>query len=95
MSAFYQFGAIQFQVTPVNIAEVSRETVSDFAAKKMTGALPLCEFVGEADEPLTIAGTLFRRQLGDLSGIDALQSLDFAGQPQMLMRGGGSVFGWI
>jgi len=90
----YQLGAIQFQVTPINISEVSRETGSDFAAKDVMGAPRPREYVGEADERLTFAGTLFPQKFGGLSGIDALQSLARGGQPQMLMRGDGSVFGW-
>ena len=94
MSTLYQLGAIQFQVAPVNISEVSRETGSDFAAKDVMGAPRPREYVGEADERLTFAGTLFPQKFGGLSGIDALQSLARGGQPQMLMRGDGSVFGW-
>jgi len=94
MATLYQLGAIQFQVAPVNISEVSRETGSDFAAKDVMGAPRPREFVGEADERLTFAGTLFPRKFGGLSGIDALQSIARAGQPQMLMRGDGAVFGW-
>ena len=92
--SLYQLGAIQFQVVPVNISEVSRETGSDFAAKDVMGAPRPREYVGEADERLTFAGTLFPQKFGGLSGIDALQAIARAGQPQMLMRGDGSVFGW-
>ena len=92
--SLYQFGAIQFQVAPVNISELSRETGSDFAAKDVMGAPRPREYVGEADERLTFSGTLFPQKFGGLSGIDALQAIARAGQPQMLMRGDGSVFGW-
>ena len=94
MATLYQLGAIQFQVAPVNISEVSRETGSDFAAKDVMGAPRSREYVGEADERLTFAGTLFPQKFGGLPGIDALQTVARAGQPQMLMRGDGSVFGW-
>ena len=93
--SLYQLGAIQFQVAPVNISVLSRETGSDFAAKDVMGAPRPREYVGEADERLTFAGTLFPQKFGGLSGIDALQSIARAGQPQMLMRGDGSVFGWV
>jgi hypothetical protein len=78
--SLYQLGAIQFQVTPVNISELSRETGSDFAAKDVMRAPRLREFVGEADERLTFAGTLFPQKSGGLSGIDALQANADAGQ---------------
>jgi phage protein U len=94
MATLYQLGAIQFQVAPVNVSEVSRETGSDFAAKDVMGAPRPREFVGEADERLTFAGTMFPQKFGGLSGIEALQSIARAGQPQMLMRGDGAVFGW-
>jgi phage protein U len=94
MTTLYQLGAIQFQVAPVNVSEVSRETGSDFAAKDVMGAPRPREFVGEADERLTFAGTMFPQKFGGLSGIDTLQSIARAGQPQMLMRGDGAVFGW-
>ena len=69
MATLYQLGAIQFQVAPVNISEVSRETGSDFAAKDVMGAPRAREFVGEADERLTFAGTMFPQKFGGLSGI--------------------------
>ena len=91
--SLYQLGAIQLQVAPVNISELSRETGSDFAAKDVMRAPRTREFVGEADERLTFAGTLFPQKFGGLYGIDALQAIARAGQAQMLMRGGGSIFG--
>jgi phage protein U len=94
MATLHQLSAIQFQFVPVNVSEVSRETGSDFAAKDVMGAPRPREYVGEADERLTFAGTLLPQKFGGLSGIDALQAIARAGQPQMLMRGDGSVFGW-
>jgi phage protein U len=89
----YQLGAVQFEVAPVNIHEVSREVGADFAAKDIVGSPRPREFVGEADEKITLSGKLFPAHFRGLGGLAGLESMARGGQPQMLVRGDGSVFG--
>lgn len=90
----FQLGGMQFSVMPVNIAEVERETGSDYAAKDVVGSARPREFTGIADEKIKLKGVLFPHKFGGGSGLAALQIMAQAGEPQMLIRGDGGVFGW-
>ncbi|WP_036291596.1 phage tail protein [Methylosinus sp. PW1] len=90
----YQLGTVQFDVAPVNVAEMEREVGADFAAKDIVGGPRPREFVGEADEPLRLSGTLYPGKFGGLGGLSTLETMARSGQPQMLVRGDGTVFGW-
>lgn len=94
IATLYQLGAIQFQVMPVNLQEVERETGGDWAAKDVVGARRPQEYMGPADDTITLAGCVFPHKFGGASGITALHGMAEAGQPQMLVRGDGTVFGW-
>jgi phage protein U len=91
----YQLGNVQFEVAPVNVHEVAHEVGADFAAKDIVGAARPREFVGESDEPFTLSGKLFPAHFGGLGGLEALESMARSGQPQMFVRGDGTVFGWF
>lgn len=94
IATLFQLGAIQFQVIPVNIQAVERETGGDYAAKDVVGARRPQEYMGPSDDTVTLSGCVFPQKFGGLSGITALQAMAEAGVPQMLVRGDGSVFGW-
>jgi phage protein U len=90
----FQLGYVQFEVAPVNIHQISREVGADFAAKDIVGAQRPREFVGEMDEQITLSGKIFPAHFGGLGGLSALEAMARSGQPQMLLRGDGTVFGW-
>jgi phage protein U len=90
----YQLGAAQFEVAPVNIHQVKRQVGADFAAKDIVGAPRPREFVGEADEQITLSGKIFPAHFGGLGGLAAMEAMARSGQPQMLVRGDGAVLGW-
>lgn len=90
----YQLGAAQFEVAPVNIHQVKRQLGADFAAKDIVGAPRPREFVGEADEQITLLGKIFPAHFGGLGGLSAMEEMARGGQPQMLVRGDGAVLGW-
>lgn len=94
IATLYQLGAIQFQVMPVNLQEVERETGGDYAAKDVVGARRPQEYMGPADDTIKLSGCVFPHKFGGTSGIAALHAMAQAGIPQMLMRGDGGVFGW-
>jgi phage protein U len=91
----YQLGNVQFEVAPLNLHEVSRGVGADFAAKDIVGAPRPREFVGEADETFTLSGKVFPAHFGGIGGLAALESMARRGEPQMFVRGDGSVFGWF
>ena len=95
MSTLFQLGAVQFSVMPVNVAELEREAGSDFAAKDIVGAERPREFTGVADHKVKMKGVLFPHKFGGLPGLSVLQAMAQSGDPQMLIRGDGAVFGWF
>jgi phage protein U len=85
----YQLGALQFQVAPFNVHEVTLQTGADFAAKDVVGMRRPREFVGEADSQLTLIGRLFPSKFGGLADLKHLQNMQAKGIPYHLTRGGG------
>ena len=90
----WQIGLLQFQVAPMNVEGVEYETGADFAAKDIVGAAKPREFTGEADTELSFSGKLFPHRLGGLDELDLAESMSKSGDPQMVVRGDGRVFGW-
>ena len=55
----FQWGPIQFQVYPLNVDNFSHHTAADWAKKEIAGAAMYREWVGEADEQITLKGKIF------------------------------------
>lgn len=55
----YQFGLVQFTVYPFNVSEVEHTTGTDWARKEIAGASIYREWVGEAEEEITLKGKVF------------------------------------
>ena len=55
----FQWGPIQFQVFPFNVDSMSHHTGADWAKKEIAGAAMYREWVGEADEVITLKGKVF------------------------------------
>lgn len=91
----YMLGGVMFDVAPTNLHQYTGETGGDYAPKDIVGAARPREFVGEADTTVTLAGRLFPHRLGGLGSVAQLQGMARAGEPQMLVRGDGSVMGWF
>lgn len=91
----FQLGALQVTLTPFNAHEVSRETGADFAAKDILGAPKAREFVGEADEKVTLSGRLYPHRFGGLDELEILHAMRVSGEPQILVRGDGANLGWF
>ena len=99
----FQLGAVTIDSPgPFNATDVNEEFGSDFAVKPIVGAMQDREFVGPADNHLTISGTLlpyFYQRAGQDSGlteIEMLRSVTGTGDPQPLMRGDGVSLGdWL
>lgn len=91
----YQFGAIQFDVTPLNIHEADHSTSTDWARKEIAGAGVYREWTGEGDEQITLRGRIFPFKLGGMTELETLESFRRAGQAEQLMRGDGTPLGWF
>jgi len=91
----YSIGAVQFEVAPLSANDVSHEVGHDFAAKDLVGAKRAREKAGEADEPLNLCGKIFPHHFGGLPQFEALKEMARAGDPQIVIRGDGSVLGWF
>lgn len=92
----YQVGAVQLDVYPVNVNEITHKVGADFASHDVIGAPKPLEFTGPADETLSLSGQLVtHRHIGALEGLDALKTMARSGEPQMVMRGDGKCFGWM
>jgi phage protein U len=55
----FQWGPIQFQVFPMNVGQYAHHTAADWAKKEIAGAAMYREWVGEADEMITLKGRVF------------------------------------
>jgi uncharacterized protein len=55
----FQWGPIQFQVFPMNVDNYAHHTGADWAKKEIAGAAMYREWVGEADEQITLKGKVF------------------------------------
>ncbi len=89
----YMLGAVAFEVLPVNVEDVSRETGADYAEKAVVGRRPVLEFVGEGAESFTLSGKLFPEKFGGSLSLLHLQRQ--AGKAVPLTRGDGTPLGWV
>lgn len=90
-----QLGRLQFTVVPFGMEDHEHETGASFASHEVLGRRPALEFVGEMSEQWLIRGTLFTKELGGLSELDALHAMRRSGVPQFFMRGDGVPMGWV
>ncbi len=99
----FQLGVITIASPgPFNATDTAEEFGSDFAVKPVVGAQQPREFMGQADDHMTISGTLFPffyGRAGQTSGLDEiemLRAITGTGDPQPLVRGDGTSLGsWL
>ena len=90
----FQWGALQFDITPFNVHEADQMTATDWARKEIAGAAIYREWVGEGDEEIALRGRVFPHRLGGLTELEVLESFRRQGKAELLMRGDGAVLGW-
>jgi phage protein U len=88
-------GPVQFEVLPFNTNNIGHGHEASFAEKPVLGTRPPLEFVGEGAESWTIKAKLFPEKFGGLDQLNTLYQARSSGQPQYLMRGDGTVMGWV
>jgi phage protein U len=95
------WGAITFEIWPLNIHEVDHNTSTDWARKEIIGAPIYREWVGENDEEIHYKGRMtpvFFARWGKntgMSAMEAMEQLRLAGHADVLMRGDGYKLGWF
>lgn len=88
-------GPVKFEVTPFNATDYGHSAESTFVEKPVLGARMPLEWVGEGAETWTIRAKLFPNRFGGLGDLKVLQLARASGRPQYLMRGDGSLMGWV
>lgn len=92
--ALFQIGPVTLDTFPMGPTSFSRDSGADLAAKPVMGRLQPREFMGEADQPVTITGQILPTRLGGLPDLEQLHSLARAGTKVPVMRGDGTMLGW-
>ncbi len=89
------WGAIQFQVHPLNFNEMDHETATSWAQKPIVGAAIYREWTGENDELRYVRGKLFPYRIGGMTEIEVLDMYRRGGIPNLLVGGDGRALGWF
>lgn len=90
----FQVGPIGLDTYPLGPEGFSRNSGADLPAKPVMGGLQPREYMGEADQNMTLTGQILPTKLGGLAQIDQLHALSTAGTKVPVMRGDGKVLGW-
>ena len=93
--ALYSFGPLAFEVYPVNITDVSKETEATAVDKQVIGIRPPLEFTGPGPQTISFSVKLFPAKFGGLSSISAAEAIMNSGVPMVMVRGDGSNMGWF
>jgi len=88
-------GPVTFEVYPFNATGYTHSHASDFANKPIIGAREALEWVGEGAETWTIKAKIFPFKFGGMGDLEKLRQARQSGQPQYMMRGDGSLMGWV
>jgi hypothetical protein len=91
----FQLGPLTISVMPFNADKSKRVSGADFAVKPVVGAQQPREFMGEADEKITLSGTIFPVRFGGLDELAILNAMRASGEPQILIRNDGANLGWF
>ena len=90
----FQIGPLTLDTIPFAAESFGRNAGADLAVKPVMGGLQPREFMGEADETITISGQLLPTKLGGMSELDLAYSLSTSATKVPLVRGDGRSFGW-
>lgn len=91
----YALGPVTFEVAPVNITDVDRETQGSYVEKPVVGRRPPLEFVGDGPETVRLTVKLFPQKFGGLSSLSSFDTMRKSGTPFVLARGDGANLGWF
>ena len=95
MPVLMMIGPVRFEIAPFNASDISHGHESTIVEKPVLGTRPPLEWVGEGPESWQIRGRLFPERLGGLGTLALLQEARKSGLPQYMMRGDGTLMGWV
>lgn len=90
----FQIGPLTLDTFPFSVDSFGRSGGADLASKDVMGGIRPREFMGEADETITLVGTLLPTRIGGLTELEMAYSLSRSGTKVPLMRGDGVMLGW-
>ncbi len=88
-------GLVRFKVAPFNVTEYTHSHGGMHVDKPVIGARPPLEFTGNGPESWTIRAVLHPQRFGDGGGLALLSMMRASGLPQYMLRGDGSLMGWV
>lgn len=88
-------GPVRFEVAPLNPHKITHAHGAHFAEKAILGTRPGLEWVGESGESWTVTARLHPEKFGGLGDLEKLRQARAAGLPQYMMRGDGTLMGWV
>lgn len=88
-------GPLRLKVAPFNATEYSHTHGGTFAEKPVIGARPPLEWMGSSSESWSIAAKLFPARFGGAGSLALLSAMRASGLPQYMLRGDGSLMGWV
>lgn len=93
----FQVGAVSIDVRPFNVDSVKRQGAGDYADKDLLGRRKGSEAVGVGAETLELKGKVipFSRRGDGRPALEAIWGQMRAQEPVFVMRGDGTVLGWM
>jgi phage protein U len=91
----YQIGPLGLDTRPFSADAMTRSGGADLATKALMNTLQGREFMGEADEKITITGQLLPTKIGGMTELEMAHGLSRSGTVVPVMRGDGKMFGWF
>lgn len=91
----YQIGPLSLDTMPFAPDSFSSNAGADLAVKAVMSGRQRREFMGEADETVTISGQLLPTKLGGLSELELAKNLARSGTQVPIVRGDGRAMGWF
>jgi len=87
------WGGFSFNANSTSFEELTHKWSGRWAKQPVFGRRPPGQYLGPAEEPLILRGTIFPQEFGSLGQIVAMQRAAGAGRIDMLFSGAGDAFG--
>lgn len=88
-------GPVRFRVQPLNATEYTHSHGASHVEKPVIGGRPPLEWTGDETESWSIRAVLFPETFGGESALTVLALMRKTGLPQYMMRGDGTLMGWV
>lgn len=88
-------GPVLFKVQPFNLTDAAHSYGASHVEKPVMGGRQPFEFTGEDTESWSFRAVLFPQKFGGESALTLLKLMSRSGLPQYMLRGDGSLMGWM